>query len=266
MRFIDYTLWEPGGRLRNEDAFGQRLLDTGAGCWVVGDGLGGHGGGDIAAQTAVDAFIQSFVANPTALTEEALSQHFVAAHEAIMQRRASTHDPDYAGMRTTLVALITNGSQAIWGHIGDSRLYALREDKWVAVTSDHSVPQALVNSGEIRPEAIRHHPDRNRLLRDLGGDKPIRPEISTTPWTLQPGDRFLLCTDGFWELITETALQIELSRSRTPTQWLQHAEHRLKIEAQTRYQNRHDNYTATAIFVEADSNPDKDSSHDSQTL
>jgi len=192
MKFVTYTLSEIGGRTKNEDAFGERVLDTGEACWVVADGLGGHGGGDIAAQTAVHGFLKSFTANPIPLIDT-LHQHIEAAHQAIVEHRISTMDACLTKMRTTLVALVTDGHYALWVHVGYSRLYVLRDDTIVKITRDHSVTQALVNTGEILPADIRYHQDRNRLLRDLGGDAPIRPEISPNLWILCPGDRFLLC-------------------------------------------------------------------------
>ena len=243
MRFITKPLTHRGGRNQNEDFCDYYAVEDG-GCWVVADGLGGHFGGKIASETAGTAFIESFAGNSWPLAQDALCRHLRAAHEAVLRRQQV--DSRLAGMRTTLVALISDGSSALWAHIGDSRLYGFRGEKIVVATKDHSVPQAMVDAGEIPPEAIRHHEDRNRLLRDLGGEKGIRPAIPQAPWKLQDGDKFLLCTDGFWEYITETAMEAELAKSDAPGQWIENMERRIQKSAP----DDHDNYTAIAIFVE----------------
>jgi serine/threonine protein phosphatase PrpC len=245
MRFTTAKLTHAGGRKHNEDFCDYCSAAEGGGCWVVADGLGGHYGGEIASEAAVRAFVESFAASPKPLTPDSLRRHLEAAHAAVLKRQAE--DPRLAGMRTTLVALVSDGAAALWGHVGDTRLYCLREERLAEWTKDHSVPQAMVDAGEIRPEEVRYHEDRNRLLRDLGGDKGIRPTIIAQPWPLQAGDKFLLCTDGFWEHITETAMLAELAKSVDPGQWLDNMQCRVRKQAP----EGHDNYTAMAVFAEA---------------
>lgn len=243
MRLSTATLTSAGGRPYNEDCFGHRTLG-GAQCWLVADGLGGHVGGEVASQAAVEGFLYSFAQQPRPLSAESLERHLQAAHAGVL---AGQRDhPDLANMRTTLVALLSDGTAALWAHIGDSRLYGFRHGKLAEATQDHSVPQAMANAGEIPPTAIRHHEDRNRLLRDVGGTKGIRPTIKASPWVLQSGDGFLLCTDGFWEHVTETAMAIELAKSATPQQWLDNMAWRLQHLGL----QGHDNYTAIAVFVD----------------
>lgn len=245
MRFLAEKLTHEGGRKYNEDFCEQAKTPKGGGCWVVADGLGGHFGGEIASETAVRAFVQSFATHPEPFTPKHLEQHIQAAHAAVVERQRA--DSRLAGMRTTLVALVSDGTAALWAHVGDTRLYFLRGHRIVAITKDHSVPQAMASAGEIRPEDIRYHEDRNRLLRDIGGEKGARPEIHKQTERLYPGDKFLLCTDGFWEHITETAMLAELAKSNGPGQWLANMERRIKKNAP----EGSDNYTAMAVFVEA---------------
>ena len=112
-------------------------------------------------------------------------------------------------------------------------------------TADHSVPQALVRAKELTPAEIRHHPDRNRLLRVVGDDKPLRPELPAAPVALQAGDAFLLCSDGFWEGVTEGEMEVALAKARDAADWLA----RMTLGLRRKDQPGQDNYTALAILV-----------------
>ena len=93
-------------------------------------------------------------------------------------------------------------------------MYIFRQNRIVYQTLDHSVPQMLVASGEIRPEEIRGHSDRNRLLRVLGDrDRSVKYQESP-PWDWMPGDKILLCTDGFWEYVKEPEMERDLETQR----------------------------------------------------
>jgi hypothetical protein len=108
----------------------------------------------------------------------------------------------------------------------------------------------MVSAGELSPEKIRHHPDRNRLLRALGNaDGGFRPEIPAEPRTLYRGTTFLLCTDGFWENVSEGEMEIDLAKAENPRDWLGKMETRL-LE---RITNESDNYTALAVFFDSES-------------
>ena len=207
-----------GTREINEDYCGASLFYNTT-CVAVADGLGGHGGGDVASKCAVNAVCELF--EKTGYTDT-LSQ-----------------------MKTTLVILVQSGNVFQWAHIGDSRLYYFKNGKLKTRTLDHSVPQMLVMSGEIKEKDIRHHPDRNRLMRVLGvkGETP-RFEVGT-PIKRRGTQAFLLCTDGYWELIDESEMERTLKQSNSPEEW---------IAAMTRIVEKNgqgsemDNYTAIAVF------------------
>jgi serine/threonine protein phosphatase PrpC len=229
-----------GGRNYNEDHTRSAMANDTA-CWVVADGLGGHGGGADASAIACEAAIRSFEANPT-LTPAAVRSHIEAAHQAVLQQQ--TVQPALASMRTTIVMLIANATDAAWGHVGDSRLYHLHAGKIVNQTRDHSVPQNLVEAGEITIFDIRHHEDRNRLLRSLGEEQVARPTVVAQTIPLSQGDSFLLCSDGFWENVYELEMELDFAKSSDPGMWLSFMETRL----QERVDGSHDNYTAVAII------------------
>src|SRR5262245_59365225 len=144
MGVLTAQISNPGGRGYNEDTF----LEAHTGktyCCVVADGLGGHGGGDVAASAACEAVIESFRANDQ-LSATALTAHFRAA-EAVVRRRQA-HAGSQFRMRTTLVIVLLNDTHVLWGHVGDSRLYHVRAGRLVAQTKDHCVPQAMADAGD----------------------------------------------------------------------------------------------------------------------
>jgi serine/threonine protein phosphatase PrpC len=210
----------------------------------VADGLGGHAAGEFAAERAVAALLASLAAAP-ALGRDALAQAFARAGAALHD--AQRERPAAFGCRTTAVVLAIEDGRALWAHVGDSRLYLLRGGRVQLHTRDHSVPQALVDAGALAQEEVRHHPDRNRVLRSIGGDEPVEPAFAQAPVALEPGDAFLLCTDGFWELVPEAAMESAWAEASGPADWLRRMERMLLAEARGPY----DNYSATAVVVAA---------------
>jgi serine/threonine protein phosphatase PrpC len=107
--------------------------------------------------------------------------------------------------RTVIVACVIQDGMAHWTHVGDSRLYLVRDGRIAHRTRDHTVVQELVDSGRIREEAALSHPERNRLLQCLGGYAAPRPD-PTTSTRLARNDIVLLCSDGFWNPLTQRQL------------------------------------------------------------
>ena len=231
-----------GGRHTNQDNGGWREA-SGSTVWVVADGLGGHASGEIASEGGVEGALAAFDAAPG--TDAGALSRTVESAQAVI-RTLIDGSPELDSMRTTIVVLAADAAEARWAHVGDSRLYLFREGRIAARTTDHSVPQMLVEAGEITPDEVRHHPDRNRLTRALGGDKTPKPVVSDA-YTVHPGDAYLLCTDGFWELVEDHEMEADLSAADTPEAWLSAMEARLTSRAS----GRHDNYTALAIWATA---------------
>lgn len=243
MRFVTApTLTHIGGRQTNEDCAGWTAVG-GQTCWALADGLGGHAAGEIASEVAVEAALAAFRTQP-GTTPAALNRCMAAAQRLILQFQAG--QSALRSMRTTLVVLVTDAmGVARWSHVGDSRLYVFRDGSVVRQTADHSLPQALVEAGQIGPADVRRHPDRNRLLRALGSRSEPNPEVSEA-FAVQPGDAFLLCTDGFWELVEEPEMAADLATASTPAAWLSAMEGRLRERAA----GDHDNYTALAVCAD----------------
>ena len=204
-----------GGRENNEDSVGMYQNEQEY-CFVLADGLGGHGKGEVASRLAVETCVNVFAREGAG--EEVLSQSFDQAQQAILKgQKEDYHAQD---MKTTLVLLHVGEEGIWWGHIGDSRLYYFKNKKLAERTLDHSVPQMLVAAGQIKEKQIRNHPDRNRLLRVLGIDWDA-PKYQIGEMTAREGSQaFLLCSDGFWELIDEKKMQHCLKKAKTPGQWL----------------------------------------------
>lgn len=244
MNFHTASVTSQHGRSSNQDWAGFTLLD-GLGCWVVADGLGGHNGGEIASRLAVEQIISAFKTKPD-ITQEEMIGYLEAAQNAILERQ-QTH-PELASMRTTVVFLVANNQAASCAHLGDSRFYHFRQGQIIFQTKDHSVPQALVNAGELAPGELRFHEDRSRLLRALGEDVDLRPAIASQK-EIQHGDAFLLCTDGFWEYVLEEEMQQTIAIADTPLAWLKEMEVVLRHRAGKRQKSLADNYTAVSIFA-----------------
>ena len=127
-----------------------------------------------------------------------------------------------------MVVLLVENGEALWGHIGDSRLYFFKSGRLYIRTMDHSVPQLLCNAKEINEKQIRHHEDRNKLLKVIGikWDGPEYDMLNSS-YKIKNGDAFLLCSDGFWEWINEKEMRSCLKRARNPEQWLNFMENKV---------------------------------------
>jgi protein phosphatase len=219
------------GRVRtnNEDAY---WLGGGEDWYLalVADGMGGHQAGEVASRVAVELIgrmIES--ANPGGKDGTACQELLVRAiTEANREvNRLARSRPSLAGMGTTLSALLVHGREAELAHVGDSRVYRLRNGKLELLTEDHSLVQELINQGSLTPEEARIHPHRNILTRALGTEPVLKVDIRHEE--VQPGDLFLLCTDGLTGAVTDAELEEVLTaapRSRAAAELVQLANSR----------------------------------------
>lgn len=200
------------GRVRTQN---QDSGYAGGALFVVADGMGGHAGGDIASAIAVRRIAETDrldFATPQE-AEFALQSAMISANQEIS---AAVEDrPELTGMGTTVSALVRVGDVIATAHIGDSRIYLLRDGELSQITNDHTFVQRLVETGRITPEEAAVHPRRSVLMRVLG-DIDQSPEIDTSILGTVPGDRWMLCSDGLTSYVPIERILIAMSAAATP--------------------------------------------------
>jgi protein phosphatase len=162
--------------------------------FAVADGMGGHAGGDVASALALKRLAEIDGQYSSAVDAEFALQEAIVAANAVLTETVYEH-PELTGMGTTLSALVRVGHSVALAHIGDSRVYRLRDDVLTQITVDHTFVQRLVDSGRITPEEAKTHPRRSVLMRVLG-DVDAAPEVDLQVMDTRPGDRWMLCSDG----------------------------------------------------------------------
>lgn len=183
-------------RERNEDRW---FVNQTPPLFIVADGMGGQQGGQIASQGAIQTLPKLIIPKFEQLQDrsdkaigEILQQSIIDVSRKL---RSSSEHTGLKGMGTTVVLVLVYKGVAHLAHMGDSRIYLLRDKKLTLCTEDHSVIAALRRHGEIKPnDDISHHPARGRLSRYMGMEDEAYPDIQAFP--LQVGDRLLLCSDG----------------------------------------------------------------------
>lgn len=228
MRFTIFQESRKGSRKVNQDrlayTYGRDTL-----LLVVADGMGGHAGGEIAAQIAVRLFIERFqqeakpiLKNPLKFLQDTM----LRAHAALgsyANQFSMLETP-----RTTCVGVVVQAGHCYWAHVGDSRFYLFRQGGLIGATKDHSKVQYLLDQGIIGPHEMAAHPDRNKIFSCLGGlVDPVIDLSRRTP--LRNGDILLLCTDGLWSVMTQHDMANYLTSTpilKTAPQMMRDAEKR----------------------------------------
>ncbi len=208
------TVTHPGMvRSHNEDSI---AADAEMGLAVLADGMGGYNAGEVASGIAV-ALIPLEIKKALAGKEpyelngnriELLIKDQAAKANATIYQAAQSQ-PQYSGMGTTLVVALWYDNHLSVGHIGDSRLYRLRGDLLEQITRDHSLLQEQIDSGMITKEQARYAQHKNLVTRAVGIDPEVEAEVHTYP--VQPGDIYLLCSDGLPDMVTDEEIQLTLS-------------------------------------------------------
>lgn len=199
-----------GNRNDNQDRASIVVTDTRI-LLAVADGMGGHIGGDVAAEAAIDALVRCFKRQRGSIRDagDFMRESIAEAHEAVVMLGAAL-SPELRPRTTITVCLIMDNC-AVWAHVGDSRIYLFRDKKVLIRTRDHSAVELLVQQGLLRDADVHTHPMRNFVEQCLGGE-PEMPNISIAePRQLMAGDVVLLCSDGFWAPLAEIHVAEEMN-------------------------------------------------------
>lgn len=203
---------------------------------IVADGLGGLDDGEVASRQAVSSInAQLQYKLPD---EDLLIDAIHQASRDIYRLQAARKT-----MRTTVASLWIGDYSVLAANVGDSRIYQFRGDQIVYQSLDHSVAQMAVLVGEMDKSEIRHSRDRNKLIRVLGDAEP--PRVDSEQLTVRNGDRFLLCSDGFWETVTEEDMLRTMAVTTNAREWLS----KMRQLVENANVSGQDNHTAIAIVV-----------------
>jgi protein phosphatase len=193
-------------RQANEDAY---AIESEVGLFLVADGMGGHRAGQVASRMASEATLRAASEareSPESLLERA-ARVVAAANREVFD--TAQGDSELAGMGTTLVVLVVEGTRAVVAHVGDSRAYRVRDGDIEQLTVDHSVVADLVSRGEISEAESQNHPHRHVLTRAVGVGRSVEADLSEI--SLAPGDAYVLCSDGLTGLVTDEEIAKEVS-------------------------------------------------------
>lgn len=195
-------------RSHNEDAI---YTNPALGLAILADGMGGYNAGEVASSmvtTLLGSELEKAIArqqlppqdsNGQSQARQLLETEIARANLAVYQ--AAQSQPQYAGMGTTLVMAVFCDNTVTVAHIGDSRLYRLRDEAFQQITRDHSLLQEQIDSGLLTPEQARHSQNRNLVTRAVGVDPAVEPEIHAYP--ALPGDIYLFCSDGLSDMVED---------------------------------------------------------------
>jgi len=212
-------------RTHNEDCF---EIDNDLHVFVVADGMGGHSHGEVASRIATKA-IHDFVeqsADEADLTwpvpyDPRLRRHsnrlkaaVRVAHDKVL--RAIRQDGSLVGMGTTVVGVMVEGDVAAVAHVGDSRVYRWRDDRLELLTQDHTWVNEQVVAGFLSEEQARVHPLKNVVTRALGGETDVLVDVKE--FKVQPGDIFLLCSDGLTTMLNDAEIEQRIRQAASPDQ------------------------------------------------
>jgi protein phosphatase len=198
-------------RLKNQDVFG---IFPEMGLAIVADGMSGRPAGEVASKMAMDTLYESLLneskMKPYPLGLSSLGNAITDANQKVYD--AAEQNLDYHGMATTVVAVLANAAETLIGFSGDSRVYLHRSGVLTQITMDHSVVNEYIRVGVITPEEAEHHPLRHVISRGVGVEQTIFPE--TLKYPAEPGDLFLLCTDGLSNMMKASAICEVLTKNR----------------------------------------------------
>lgn len=204
-------------RSMNQDSFFvSENNDNGLNLYILADGMGGYKGGEIASKVAITAVSKYITEKFDSIAKDKnsildlLEDAIIFANSAIYEE--SEQDEELQDMGTTLEVLIIYKQKVYIGHVGDSRIYRIRKNNMKKITTDHSYVEKLIQDGEITREESYNHPKKNLLIKALGTDEEVEPDLIYT--VLNKNDMIIICSDGLTNMIKEEEiLDIVLNNS-----------------------------------------------------
>ena len=187
-------------RTNNQDYVNHFVNRAGRTMILLADGMGGHRAGNIASEMAVTDLGVAWVDTQIDTVNEVREwfAHYLELENQKIHQMGK--DEAYKGMGTTLEAVAIIGNQAIYAHIGDSRIGLIRGEDYRQLTSDHSLVNALLKAGQLTPEEAEVHPQKNIITQSIGQKDEIQPDFGMV--NLEPGDYLLLNSDGLTNMIS----------------------------------------------------------------
>jgi PPM family protein phosphatase len=240
-----------GERETNQDALGSAQQDSLA-CFVISDGAGGHNGGETAANIVVKAILDGFL-RELSFSAHAMRSYVDRAIAGVAQ--VQKEEPLLREMSATVAAVIIDQKNrvALWAHLGDTRIYLFRRRKLHAMTADHSLVQQFIDAGYCTPDQSRTHAGRNILFAAIGAQGDTVPAVTEAAVDIESGDAFFICTDGFWEWVTEQEMERALAQASSVDGWLAAMKDIADQNSGATLKPR-DNYTAFTIWLEEPGN------------
>ncbi len=247
-KVFDHSVKTDVGLVRkaNEDAAGyapsEEVCNNGD-LFIVCDGMGGHVGGAIASNTAVQSIIDHFKNGLHENPYIAINDAIVFANEQIFARAQA--EPELKGMGTTCTVLLIRGSETFIGHVGDSRIYIQSKNKLHRITKDHSFVQTLVDQGLISDGDAESHPRKNELIKALGIRESVEPEVCSKAIEAVAGDCFMMCSDGLCGLVVDQDMEKVISDSISLDNKAD------KLIAMAKAAGGHDNITVALVDIQS---------------
>jgi serine/threonine protein phosphatase PrpC len=235
-------------RQSNEDAWGQVLEYN---FFALADGMGGHLAGEVASREAITSLCHLV---PTFKKKMSLTEARDALDRAIRQVNGivyhlSRADERFKGMGTTLCSIQFRDEGLLYAHVGDSRIYRLRNHVLEQLTLDHSLLRELVDLGQLSEGQVPDFLYKNILTKAIGTEATVEPTVQTSD--IQEGDMYLLCSDGLSDALALHELELILNSART-------LEGAVKtLIANAKYRGGYDNITAVVMRVEAETTSDE---------
>ena len=185
--------------------------------FIIADGMGGHNSGEVASKMAVDYVSKYILKHPDHISnEEDIEENIIEimnkANEAVYF--GSTQNKEYSGMGTTLIICVVLNKKMYIGHVGDSRVYLIRDGAIKRITTDHSYIEELIKNGSLTREQAKNHPKKHIITRALGCENFI--EVDTYSCEIKENDIYVLCTDGLTNMVSEQQIMEVACRNEDP--------------------------------------------------